>query len=114
MIDNGDPEPFPLKIGNEARMSVLTLLFSHMLIHYWQISRNCNYNVMEFTVNPKEMKYLDIKVTKCIEDLYAENCKTLIKKQNQKAQRPKSTWRHPAFTGLNKVRCQFSGTGLEV
>lgn len=63
---------------------------------------------MAFTVTPKEMKYLDIEVIKCVQDLYAENCKTLIKKQNQKTQRPKSMWRYIVFTDCRTKRSKMS------
>ena len=37
-------------------------------------------NTMPFTLAPPKMKYLNINLTKCVQDLYEENSKTLMNK----------------------------------
>lgn len=44
-------------------------------------------NTLAFTLAPPKMKYLAINLTKYIQDLYEENCKTLINEMKEELNR---------------------------
>ena len=66
---------------NSVKLQDTKLIHRHLL-HFYTLTTNYQKQIKEiipFTITSKRIKYLGINLPKEVEDLYLENCKTLIK-----------------------------------
>lgn len=106
-IDNSKEPPTHtklLKLMSSARFQNIKSIYKNLHNDNWQ-PKNKTEKTIQFIIIPKRIKYLGIKLTKELQDLYTINYKTLLKEITE----DRNKWKDiPCLCTGKLVRWQYS------